>query len=205
VHKVPADAHDCLRQGCDQIRTKRLAGDQVQIGSQGGHVVVRDRRSSAQRALGHVEALIGAFGLRDGACGLDVDQCRQCLWALLEDVARTGSPADGLAKDPAWAELIAHPSYHGPAYGPQHHRCCRSLIRQVINNNKRPPVHTGGFFISSAAARSPSQAVQWRVPNPCGSSTAINWVIVSSASRGPDSWYSQRIWPASRSVEISNS
>jgi hypothetical protein len=52
---------------------------------------------------------------------------------------------DGLAKDPAWAELIAHPSYHGPADGPQHHRCCRSLIRQVINN-KRPPVHAGGFF-----------------------------------------------------------
>jgi len=32
VHEVPADAHDRLREGRDQIRTERLAGDQVQIG-----------------------------------------------------------------------------------------------------------------------------------------------------------------------------
>ena len=29
VHEVPADAHDRLREGRDQVRTERLAGDQV--------------------------------------------------------------------------------------------------------------------------------------------------------------------------------
>jgi len=82
-------AQDRLREGCDQIRSERLCRRPgTGWSSRWSTSSSRNGRSSAQRALGHVEALIGAFGLRDGACRT---RCRSmsamAFGALLEDVA----------------------------------------------------------------------------------------------------------------------
>src|SRR5260221_9251421 len=77
--KVPAHAHDRLRESSDQIGTELFVCNKIQGGSQGGYVIVRDRRSPAQCAFGNVETFISTFGFRDGPGGIDPDQYRQRL------------------------------------------------------------------------------------------------------------------------------